>query len=86
MRYVYYAGDGTLLRDSDPDFHRLEIYRGKGKWEPYPTTQAFYTGHDRLTDEEAQQAMAEFDGQQPGQPGRGQQGQQGQPPTWGNLG
>lgn len=58
----YYSGDGTILRDTKPDLFRLEIYRGNGRWEPYPTTEQFFTARYHLTDEQAQEAIAEFDG------------------------
>ena len=67
-KYAYYAGDGTVLRDSDPDFHRLEIYRGDRQWAPYPTRESFFTGHDRISDGEARQLIDIMDGNQPEKP------------------
>jgi hypothetical protein len=72
--YTYYAGDGTLLRNSDPIMHRLEIYRGNGQWDTYPTTESFWTTRDNLTETEAQQRITELDHEAQRYHGRGAAG------------
>ena len=63
MSYTYYEGDGTLLRAPDPLFmHKMEIYRGNGRWEPYDPRKELYLTRPVISEAEAKARMDELDG------------------------
>jgi hypothetical protein len=61
-KYRYFLGDGTILRsDASLSYVWLEIYRGEGRWEPYPMPETFYTNSEEVDPQRIATEIAEFD-------------------------
>ena len=67
MDAKYRASDGALFRWLDPATPNLEIYRGQGQWALWSDTADWLYGTP-LSNEQAQQAQANWDAKPGGAP------------------